>query len=57
MNLGESFSWVHEQKIVFSIFWVENTFSGNANTINFKIVTYGDRYSFKWKLGKISGEG
>ena len=52
MNLGESFTWGQEWKIV-----VENEFSGNLN-INFKIYpNYGDIYSFKRKLGKISWKG
>ena len=34
------------------------SFSGNINTINFKIFpNHGDIYGFKRKFGKISGEG
>ena len=53
MNEGENFTWGQEWK-----FFIENQFSGNLNIINFKIYpNYGDIYSFKKKLGKISGKG
>ena len=53
MSLEESFTWGQEWQIL-----VENEFSGNLNIINFKIyLNYGDIYSFKKKLGKISGKG
>ena len=53
MNLGESFTRGQKYKFV-----VENEFSGNLSIINFKIYpNYGDIYSFKRKLEKISGKG
>ena len=53
MKLGESFTWGHEWKII-----AENEFSGNLNIINFKIYpNCGGIYSFKRKLGKMSGKG
>ena len=52
MNLRESFTRGQEWTIL-----VENEFPGNLN-INFKIyLNYGDIYSSKKKLGKISGKG
>ena len=53
MNLGESFTWRQVWKIL-----LENEFSGNLNITNCTIYpNYSDIYSFKRKLGKISGKG
>ena len=52
MNLGESFTWGQEWKIL-----VENEFAGNLNIISFKIYSnYGDIYSFKKNSEKILGK-